>query len=366
MLRSNVVGNRLLAIIAFVLAVAALKASYPVTLPLAAAALVVAAAWPIKPWLDRKLPPALSTAGTILVLVLIVVSFVLAVYFSLSRVFLAFVERQDQLRGLYEGYAGWAGERGLPMAGGEGRSGQQIFGLARAVLASVYDVLTYGTLVAVLVIFTIPAVPGLRDKVRERLQESERHELLGTVGEIADKVRSYLWTMTVTSLITGVASWLFALAVGLDLALVWGVLNFLLNYIPLVGNVVGIVPPTLYALIQFQGWQMPLLVFVGYAVLQVGISNVVEPLLQGRSLSLSPVAVLVALSFWAWMWGIAGALLAVPLTAAIIIVCQHFRSTEWIALLLSDKRGRGPVTTLRARTHLLKGGGRDRQDRSKP
>ena len=198
--------------------------------------------------------------------------------------------------------------------------------------------MTYAGVTAVLVIFALPEVPALRDKVRSRLHGSERHELLETVSEIADKVRSYLWTMTVSSLITGVASLLFALAVGLDLALVWGTLNFLLNYIPLVGNIVGIVPPVLYALVQFQSWQTPLLVFVGYAVLQVSISNFVEPLLQGRSLSLSPVAVLVALSFWSWIWGIAGALLAVPITAALVIVCQHFHSTEWIAALLSEVR----------------------------
>ena len=105
-----------------------------------------------------------------------------------------------------------------------------------------------------------------------------------------------------------------------------------------IGNIVGTIPPALYAAIQYQNWQMPLLVLVSYAVLQTVISNLIEPLMQGRSLSLSPVAVVVALSFWGWLWGIPGTLLAVPLTAALVIVCQHFRSTEWIAALLSDKK----------------------------
>lgn len=337
MMQSNTVGLRLLAVIAVLLTVAALKWSYPVTMPLAAAVLVVAAAWPIKPWLDRMVPSKLSYVGTILILFLILASFGLAVYFSISRVFQAFAERQDQFEQLYDNYAAWAGERGLPVLGSTGGS-EQFLGVAQMVLAPLYDTLTYLGVISVLVIFALPEVPALRDKVRERLHGEERRELLGTVGEVADKVRSYLWTMTLTSLITGVSSWLLALAVGLDLALVWGVLNFLLNYIPLIGNIVGTIPPTLYAFIQYQNWQMPLLVFLGYAVLQLVVSNFIEPLMQGRSLSLSPVAVVIALSFWGWVWGIPGTLLAVPLTAAIVIVCQNFRSTEWIAILLSEKK----------------------------
>ncbi len=312
-----------------------LKWSYPVAMPVAAAVLIIAAAWPIKPWLDRKLPSWLSYAGTILILFLVLLAFVSAIYFAASRVFEAFAARQDQFSELYAAYAGWASERGLPIPGAKDPG--QLVDIARAVLASLYDMLTLLAVTSVLAIFALPEVPALRDKMRERLDGRDRQELFGTVGEIAQKVRDYLWTMTLTSSITGVASGLLALVVGLDLALVWGVLNFLLNYVPLVGNVVGTIPPALYAWVQFGNWQTALLVFAGFGVLQALISNVVEPVLQGRSLSLSPVAVVVALSFWGWVWGIAGVLLAVPLTAALVIVAQHFASTEWFAALLSRK-----------------------------
>jgi predicted PurR-regulated permease PerM len=139
----------------------------------------------------------------------------------------------------------------------------------------------------------------------------------------------------VTSLITAVASVLWAYAAGLDLAVMWGVLNFLLNFIPVVGNIIGIIPPTLYAIIQFDGWTMPMVVFAGFAVLQVTNSNVVYPRLPGRGWAMPPVAIIVALLFWGWVWGIVGALLAVPLTAALIIICEHFKSTSWVATLLS-------------------------------
>jgi predicted PurR-regulated permease PerM len=85
---------------------------------------------------------------------------------------------------------------------------------------------------------------------------------------------------------------------------------------------------------------MPLVVFIGFVVLQVTISNFVYPTLQGRSLSLSPVGIVIALAFWSWVWGIAGALIAVPLTVALVIICEHFRSTEWISRLLSSQDAR--------------------------
>lgn len=80
---------------------------------------------------------------------------------------------------------------------------------------------------------------------------------------------------------------------------------------------------------------MSLIVFAGFAALQIVISNFIYPTLQGRSLSLSPVAIIAALAFWSWVWGIAGALIAVPLTAALVIICEHSRSTKWISRLLS-------------------------------
>ena len=126
------------------------------------------------------------------------------------------------------------------------------------------------------------------------------------------------------------------MATGLDLALVWGLLNFLLNFVPVIGNIVGIVPPTMYASIQFGGWTMPLLVFAGFAALQIAISNFIYPWLQGRQLALSPLVIIIAMTFWSWVRGIAGALIAVPLTAATVIACDQFDRSRWLARLLSS------------------------------
>ena len=80
---------------------------------------------------------------------------------------------------------------------------------------------------------------------------------------------------------------------------------------------------------------MSTIVFVGFVILQLTISNVVYPLLQGKQLSLSPLAIIIAMTFWSWVWGIGGALIAVPLTAAIVIICGQFDRSRWICKLLS-------------------------------
>ena len=97
----------------------------------------------------------------------------------------------------------------------------------------------------------------------------------------------------------------------------------------------GIVPPVLYAFVQFDGYLMPGIILLGFAVLQITISNFVYPILQGQRLSLSPLAIVISMAFWSWLWGIAGALIAIPLTAAAVIVCDNFARTRWFATLLS-------------------------------
>ena len=334
MSQPETIRNRLLTAATVILIVAALRWSYPVTMPLAVAVFVIGAAWPIKVWLEKMLPPSLSYVGTVLALFLILASFFAIIYLSIAQVAQTFVQEQDRFRALYDAYASWAKPRGLPVPGGDGGY-ERLAAIAQILFWRLYTVLGYLGLVAILVIMALPEVPALARRLREQLRAGENRDLVRAVEQVAMKFSQYIGVTVLTSLITGIASGAWAFAVGLDLALIWGVLNFLLNFVPVVGNLIGIVPPTLYALIQFEGWTMATVVFAGFAVLQLTISNVVYPLLQGRGMDMPPVVVIIALLFWGWVWGIVGALLAVPLTAAIIILCRQFKSTEWVAKLVA-------------------------------
>lgn len=331
--KSELHRNRLLALIVFMLCVAALRGSYPITMPVLFAAVIVAALWPLKLWLDRWLPSLLSYVLTVLTLIAVLAGFAAAVYFSLGQVISVMGSQWPAIEDLYGSLARRAGKWGVPLDGAADRA--RVFGFVRMLASNVYSFATYTGFIGLLVILGLAEVPRMKAKMRMELDEDARDELRSTMIAISEQVRRYFGTTLATSMLTGFASAAWAMVTGLDLALVWGLLNFLLNFVPVIGNIVGIIPPVLYAFLQFGGWGMPLLVFAGYAALQIAISNFVYPVLQGRQLSLSPLAIVIAMTFWGWVWGIAGALIAVPLTAAAVIVCSHFDRSRWIARLLS-------------------------------
>ena len=115
----------------------------------------------------------------------------------------------------------------------------------------------------------------------------------------------------------------------------------MLNYIPVLGSVVAVIPPTLVALIQPNFLWLAPTTLGGLSLIQMGVGNYLDPLLQGRYLSLPPLLIFYAIVFWGWLWGIAGAALGVPLTVATVIICQHFENTRWLANLLMKNKNNG-------------------------
>jgi predicted PurR-regulated permease PerM len=106
--------------------------------------------------------------------------------------------------------------------------------------------------------------------------------------------------------------------------------------VPTIGPFVVVVPPSLYALLQFGSLNRFAVVFFGIGAIQFVIGNFVAPRIEGRALALSPLVILVAVIFWGWLWGVLGALLAVPLTAALVAVCARFERSEWVAAMLTE------------------------------
>jgi predicted PurR-regulated permease PerM len=273
--------------------------------------------------------------GTSLILLLILALFFSALYFSAAQVVQAFGENWGQLEKVYQVVTRWLQIWGLQGIGLDDRS--RLISVGQNILSNASTILTYLGFIALLVMLGLPEVAVMARKLEQEMSRGESRDITNTIGEISHKVRQYLGITLLTSLLTGIASALWAFAIGLELPLVWGILNFLLNFIPVVGNLIGIAPPTLYAVLQFENWSGPLFALIGFSVIQIVIGNFVYPMLQGRSLSLSPMAVVVALAFWSWVWGLAGAFIAIPLTVALVIVCGQFEGTRWVALLFSSR-----------------------------
>lgn len=335
---SGTAERRALVVLAAIAAIWALRASYSVTMPLAFAAVVIAAIWPVQTWLAARLSRRLSYAFTIVLLLLALAGFAAAIYFSAAEAVRGIAANWPKLESTYDALVDWADRYGVPLSGTGDR---RALLMLQSLVADAYTFVFYLGFVAILVVLGLPEVPAVRSKLQAELDASARREVVAAARLIAEKVRRYLGVTFLTSVLTGVCTAIWSLATGLELALTWGVLNFLLNFVPVLGNIVGIIPPTLFAIIQTNDPAFVVIVFLGFAAIQLVISNVVYPLLQGHSLSLSPVAVLVALSFWSWIWGIAGALIAVPLTAALVIVFDDFEQTRWISKILA-KPGRAP------------------------
>ena len=147
-------------------------------------------------------------------------------------------------------------------------------------------------------------------------------------------VQRYLGIKTLTSLVTGLAVGMLAAGFGLDFPFLWGLLAFLLNFIPNIGSLIAAIPAVLLALIQFGGWESALIA-LGYFVINIAIGGIIEPRVMGRGLGLSTLVVFLSLVFWGWILGPIGMLLSVPLTMTAKIALESSERTATAALLLS-------------------------------
>jgi predicted PurR-regulated permease PerM len=155
------------------------------------------------------------------------------------------------------------------------------------------------------------------------------------VANINSRVGSYLALKTLLSILLGAISWLIMAFFGLQFAVFWAVLIGLLNYIPYLGSFLGVMLPAAMAIVQFGSMDEILLLLLFLGIAQFLIGNFLDPYVMGNSLNLSPFAILVSLTVWSALWGVAGAFLAVPITAILTIVFSEFAGTRPIAVLLS-------------------------------
>ena len=164
----------------------------------------------------------------------------------------------------------------------------------------------------------------------------ERDYAVRVFGQIRDGVERYLWVQTVTGLMIAAGSLAIMLIVGLDNAIFWALLIFLASYIPVVGGFVGILLPPVFALVQFDTWWQALTLLVVLQSIQFVVGNVVQPRMQGDSLNIDPVVVLLSLAFWGLIWGLPGMFLSTPLTVGAMIILAQFPATRRLAVLLSE------------------------------
>ncbi len=211
--------------------------------------------------------------------------------------------------------------------------------LAGQLFAGVGGVLANGFLIFILVLFLLLEASTLPNKVRAAFGDRGVH--LDQFQQLFASINRYLVMKTWLSLLTGVLAGILCGVAGVDFPVLWGLLAFLLNYVPNVGSIVAAIPPTLLALLEMGGGTA-LVVIVGYVLINNVLGNIVEPRVMGQGLGLSAFVVLLSLVFWGWVLGPVGMLLSIPLTMGVKIAMESGEETRWIAVLLG---AREPIPT---------------------
>lgn len=166
--------------------------------------------------------------------------------------------------------------------------------------------------------------------------EDAGRRALSLLSRINERIGDYLFVKTVVNTILGGLSFGIMLVLGIEFALFWAVLISFLNYIPYLGSIIGVIFPVLLSLAQFGTLWMTGVVFVSLTVVQLFVGAYLEPRMMGRAFNLSPFVVLLALAFWSTLWGLPGALLAVPMTASLVLVLAEIEVTRPVAVMLSS------------------------------
>ena len=210
-------------------------------------------------------------------------------------------------------------------------------GLVGTLLNGIQGLLANFFLIAFSVTFMLLESSSLPAKMRLVLRASRGEPQY--FRRFTSSVQRYLGIKSLTSLVTGVAVGILAAAFGLDFPVLWGLLAFLLNFIPNIGSLIAAIPAVLLALIQFGGLDAAFIA-LGYFVINIAIGGVIEPRVMGQGLGLSTLVVFLSLVFWGWVFGPIGMLLSVPLTMTAKIALESSERTAVLGVLLGPpKRG---------------------------
>lgn len=242
---------------------------------------------------------------------------------------------QARLSEIESDVSGWLLSRGvnLPESGIlDAMDPKWVLDFANTVMAGLGEVLSNAVLIMFTVLFMLLEAWSFPDKVHA-MQGKRGGEIMAEIAKVVDSTKNYIAAKALISLATGILIGIGLALVGLDFAVLWAFLAFVLNFIPNIGSVLAAVPAVLLSLIQLSPLET-LIVIAIYLGTNTLMGNVVEPAILGRRVGLSPLTVFMSLVFWGWLLGPVGMLLSVPLTMVIKFAAQASDQTRWLAVLL--------------------------------
>jgi AI-2 transport protein TqsA len=291
-------------------------------------------------WMQSKRVPAVVAALVIVIVIMAILSVVgTIVGRSVAEFTASLPAYQQRLDVLVDG----AVQFGVTKLGMEGLSSDVrdmlnpgiVMNLLARFLDGLRGVLTNVFLIFITMVFMLLEASSFRTKVEAAF--GDPRATFEKQGQFLNDLGRYLGIKTLVSFATGFLAWLITWSVGLDFPLLWGMLAFLLNYVPTIGSIIAAVPPVLLALVQL-GVGEAFAVALGYVGINVIFGNFLEPRLMGYGVGISPLVVFVGLIFWGWVFGPIGMLLSVPLTMTLKLALESSEDTRWIAVFLGSER----------------------------
>jgi len=302
-------------------------------IPVAFSLFLIALVWPLQRRLQVVLPQVISVLITAAVVLLAIGGGGWLVVWGFGEIAQWVIANAARLQGLYMHAAELLERRGLYAAElfAEQVNVLWLVQVLRAIGGNLQGVLSFCIVTFVFVILGLLEVEPLA----RRLRRVRKEGVIDTAAEIAARLQTYMLVRFGMSVLTGFAFWAFTAIDGLELQREWGVIAFVLNFIPFIGSFIATLLPTLFAAAQFESVYAALVVFIGLNLLQFVIGSYIEPRVAGTAVSVSPFMVLFAVFFWGLLWGIAGAFIGVPIVIALATICAGHPSTRLFAVLLS-------------------------------
>ncbi len=208
----------------------------------------------------------------------------------------------------------------------------KIMGFVATALRSLSDILSNGLLILLTIVFIFIESGMFHDKLRFIARNDKR---LNYFREINERLNHYMLIKSITSASTGIILGGILAIAGVDYALLWGLIAFMLNYIPSVGSLIAAIPPIILTLVQF-GTPQAIGVAILFAAVNFLIGSVIEPRIMGKGLGLSILVIFISLVFWGWILGPVGMFLSIPITLVIKIILHSRHETRWISVLLGN------------------------------
>ena len=324
---------------AFVVVVAGMRAAETLLVPFLLSLFIAVIFSPPLTWLNKRgVPNGISITLIIFVIVIAGVVVGAVVGTSVNDFRQSLPEYQASLNQNLNGILEFLASKGLPINQEQIRqyiNPGVVLSFAGNTLLSFSVVMGNAFMILLITVFILAEEVGFSDKLRFAYRNSEK--ALAAIRQFTGGVNQYIAIKTAVSLLTGFLAYIWLLILGVDYPILWGLLAFLLNFIPTLGSILAAIPAVMLAFVQpGLGPLSALLTAIGYVVINVGVGNVLEPKIMGKGLGLSTLVVFLSLVFWNWVLGPVGMLLSIPLTMTVKIALESFPDTRWMGIMLGS------------------------------